>query len=110
VGRTNRLGIAQAIALQRARARKSEADAARDAAKALTRVASALTKLSVASGKQAALVEQHEADYLTLESNLAGREAHSAEGLCRALLRQADRAAAQSVSLRAAARAPKVRR
>jgi hypothetical protein len=98
------------VALERARARQSEANAARDAAKALTRVASALAKLSVASGKQAALAEAGEADYLTLESELAGREANSAEGLCRAFLRQAERAAAQSVSLRAKARALRVRR
>jgi hypothetical protein len=104
VRRANRESNAHAIALERARARKSEADAARDAAKALTRVADALTKLSAASSKQAKLAEAREADYLTLESDLAGREAHSAEGLCRALMRQAQRAAAQSVSLRAQAR------
>ena len=97
---------AQAIALERARARQSEANAARDAAKALTRVAAALTKLATASGKHAALAESREANYLALESDLAGREANSAEGLCRALLRQANRAAAQSVSLRAQARSP----
>ena len=100
---------ARTVALERARARSSEANAARDAAKALTRVADALTRLSVASGKQAALSENREADYLTLESQLAGREANSAQGLCRALLRQAERAAAQSVSLRAKARSSKAR-
>jgi hypothetical protein len=104
VRRANRQSNAHAVALERARARQSEAKAAREAAKALTRVANALTKLAVASGKQAALAESREADYLALESDLAGREAHSAEGLCRALLRQAQRAAAQSVSLRAQAR------
>jgi hypothetical protein len=100
----------QAIALERARAGQSEAHAARDAANALTRIATALTKLSVASRKQAALAHSREADYLALESDLAGREAHSAEGLCRALLRQAERAAAQSVSLRAQVRPRRKRR
>ena len=98
---------ARAIALERARARQTEAAAARDAAKVLTRVATALTTLSEASGKQAALAQSREADFLALESDLAGREARSAEGLCRALLRQGERAAAQSVSLRAKARAEK---